>query len=181
MQCARSGENRRQSRDRSIHQTGQAGLHDLEHEETPVRFVFFPLDVGTQLLLSQFVGPVFVRAFFLREIVEQLAHSDILSPAGRSFIKPAALHLQRAGLVAHHIQAQRADQPHGLARNEPLHVLPTDERNVLAEALPVQLEQPAPVARFFAAHAVENGSRGRKVLPEAFGVVGVDALILFFE
>ena len=37
------------------------------------------------------------------------------------------------------------------------------------------------MAGFLGAHAIEDGRRGGEGLPQAFGVVGVDALILFFE
>src|SRR5262249_33240261 len=100
--------------------------------------------------------------------------------AGCSLVKPPAFGFQRDGLGADHIQTERADQPHGLESHEPLYVLAADEGNMLAEALPVQLEQPAPMARFFGAHAIEDGGRGREVLPEAFGVIRVNALILLF-
>jgi len=45
----------------------------------------------------------------------------------------------------------------------------------------VKLDEPASVAGFLGAHAIEDGRRGGEGLPQAFGVIGVDALILFFE
>ena len=41
-------EDRRQGGDGAIHQAGQAGLHDLQHEEPSVGLVLLPLDVGVE-------------------------------------------------------------------------------------------------------------------------------------
>jgi hypothetical protein len=54
----------------------------------------------------------------------------------------------RLGLRTDFLQAERSHHPDRLVTNEPAHVLPPDERNMLAELLPVEVDQPAPVARF---------------------------------
>jgi hypothetical protein len=52
---------------------------------------------------------------------------------------------------------------------------------VLSEALAVELDQAAAVAGFLFAHRVEHGGGCGKILAQAFGVIGVDALVVFFE
>ena len=58
-------------------------------------------------------------------------------------------------------ERQRAQQPNRLAVHKTLHVLAADEREVVAEARPVQFDQPAAVAGLLLPHAFEHlgGSR----------------------
>jgi hypothetical protein len=52
---------------------------------------------------------------------------------------------------------------------------------VVAELLPVQIEQARSVRRFLATHAVEYGGSRWIPCPQAFGVVGVDPLVFLVE
>ena len=85
------------------------------------------------------------------------------------------------GLIADRIQAERLHQPDRLAMHEAAHVLAADERDVVAEFLVKQLDQAAAMAGFLFAHAFEDRGGGGKVLAQALGVIGVDALVFFFE
>ena len=55
------------------------------------------------------------------------------------------------------------------------------KRNVLAELLLEQFEQPPPVSRFLLAHAFKHRCGCRIVLPQPFGKVSVYALVFFFQ
>ena len=85
------------------------------------------------------------------------------------------------GLIADGLQTERLHQPNRLAVDEAAHVLPADERDVVAEFLLKQLDQPAAMARFLLAHAVEDRGRGGEIFAQALGVVGVDALVFFLQ
>ena len=60
----------------------------------------------------------------------------------------------------------RAD-PQRLARDEASHVLAADERDMLAEARPVKLDEAMPVAVFLAAHGLQGLGRCGKVAANA--------------
>ena len=64
------GEDRGQRGDRAIHQAGQSGLHDLQDEEAAIGFLLGVARAGVEFVAAQFFGAIFVRAFFLGEIVE---------------------------------------------------------------------------------------------------------------
>ncbi len=65
--------------------------------------------------------------------------------------------------------------------HEALHVLATNEGNVLAELLSMQLDQPMPVPIFLCPHFLEQ-FRGRgKVALQTVGEIVVDTGVLFFQ
>src|SRR5439155_25735865 len=66
-------------------------------------------------------------------------------------------------------------------RDEPLDVLTADEWDVVAEALPVQVEEAVAVAVLLGPQLAELLRRGREVLLEAVGEVVEDAGVLFLE
>ena len=63
--------------------------------------------------------------------------------------------------------------------DEATHVLAADERNVLAELLLEQFDQPAAMIAFLRRHFAEHLGAGGVVLAQTFGDVGVDAAVLF--
>ena len=65
--------------------------------------------------------------------------------------------------------------------HEATHVLAADQRDVFAEFLTEQLEQAAAMSGFLFAHSVKDFGGRRKVLAQAFGVLGVNALVFLFE
>src|SRR5207247_3181619 len=127
------------------------------------------------------LGTISMRALFLSQVVEQLAHTGVLCARSRLFIEAPTLHFHGAGLVPHGIETQRLHQPDWPSVNESPYVLPPDERNVLAEFPLVDLDQSAPVSRFFRAHAVKHRRRCWKILAQTLSVIGVDALVFFFK
>ena len=60
-------------------------------------------------------------------------------------------------------------------------VVPPDERNVVAELLPVKSNQPLAMADLFLTHLVKDLCGTGKVLTQVLGEVGVDALVVFFQ
>ena len=58
-----------------------------------------------------------------------------------ALVKAPSLQLHGLHLFANGIQAERPHQPHGPAVDEALHVLPADERDMVAESLAVHVNQ----------------------------------------
>ena len=122
----RGGEYGRERGDGAVHESGQAGLHDLQYKQAPIGLVLAVLDVGLQLGLFELFGAVFVRAFFLRQVVQQLAHAGVVRAGSGLFVKPAALHFHGAGLIADGVETEGLHQPDRIAMDEATHVLPSD-------------------------------------------------------
>ena len=76
-------------------------------------------------------------------------------------------------------EAERADLPDRLVLDEAANVLATDQRDVFAELLLVQLDQAAAVLALLRAHLAEHIGGGGIVVAQALGDVGVDAAVLF--
>ena len=74
---------------------------------------------------------------------------------------------------------KRVDLPDRLVVDEAPHILAADQRDVLAEFGPVEFEQAVAVLAFFLGHLGEDMGAGRVLGPQAFGDIGVDAVVLF--
>jgi hypothetical protein len=68
--CKCGGKQGRERRNRAVHQSRQAGLYDLEHEQTPPGVIFFPAGVGLKFLVHEFLGAMRVGTFLLRQRIE---------------------------------------------------------------------------------------------------------------
>src|SRR5207245_2763241 len=99
-----------------------------------------------ELLLAQLLRLVFVRPFFLSEVVEQLANARVSRSRGRPFVKAACLDLDGARLFAHGVEAERPHEPHRSALHETLDVLPANERNVFSESSAIRVDEASPMA-----------------------------------
>src|SRR6266540_4032900 len=74
----------------------------------------------------------------------------------RFLVEALGLQLHLFDVLADRVQAQRPHQPHRPALHEALDVLAADERDVLAELLAVQHQQPVPVTVFLGTHFLER-------------------------
>ena len=77
----RRGEQRRQRRNRAVHQAGQARLHDLQHEQSRLRRRLF-LVRRRRRGRFQFLGDALVLAFLLGQVAQQLADAGVGRRAG---------------------------------------------------------------------------------------------------
>jgi hypothetical protein len=84
------------------------GLHDLQHKQPPPRLVLIFLHVGTQHFIRQFLGSIFMRAFFLCEIIQKLPDTGILGTRRGSFIEPAILDFDSACVLANRVEPEDA-------------------------------------------------------------------------
>jgi hypothetical protein len=139
----RGGKQRRQRRHRAVHQPGEARLHDLQHEHAPLHLGFGSARVPGQVLLAELVRQALVSRFGCREIAQELAHARVGRALLCALVELPRLIFALLGLVAHLVEAERPYHPDRLVLHEAAHVLAADERDVLAEALPIELDQPA--------------------------------------
>src|SRR5579864_5651053 len=79
------------------------------------------------------------------------------------------------------MNAERTGQPHRAARHESGDILTADKRDVLAEALAVELDQPGAMAGLFPDHVLEEFGGGGVLAAETVGEVAIDAGVLLFE
>src|SRR5438309_113834 len=126
-------ENRRQRRNRSIHEAGQTGLNNLQDEQLAIGLLLLRYCVFRKLVLFQFLGAILMRALFLGQIIEQLPNAGVLHASCRALIKTPGLRLHGGSFVADLLQAERVNQPDGTAVNKSFYVLPPNQRDVIAE------------------------------------------------
>ena len=153
----------------------------MQHEQPPPCPFFILLDLRAQFFCFQLLRPVFVRPFFLRQIVEQLPDAGVLGTRSRLLVKTPGFHLHGTGGFVDRVQPERPHQPDRLPLQETPDILPPNQRNVFSEFLPIQLDQPPPVPGLFYPHAVKNGRGCGEVLTQAFDEIGVHPLVFFFQ
>ena len=117
----------------------------------------------------------------LGQVDQQLPDGRVCDLLCGSLVKLARLQLHRLGLLPHDVDAERTSQPHRPAMDETLDVLAADKRDVLAEALAVQVDEAAAVLGFVLLHLREHGSRGGIRFAQTFDEISVNPAILFFE
>ena len=116
--------------------------------------------------------------FFLRQVPQQLPHPRIRGPPRRHLVEALGLQLHHLGRLPHRLQTQRTHQPHGPPPHKPSHVLPPDQRYVLAEPRPVKLDQPMPMPVLLTPHLGKLFRLNRVGLLQPVGEVVVNARIL---
>ncbi len=107
-------------------------------------------DIVRQVLVAQLVGAVFVLHLGLGQVAEQLADRDVLAARRGAAVELLGLGFHALGEVAHLVEVQRLDLPDRLVVDEAAHVLAADQRDVLAEFLPVEVEQAVAVLALLA-------------------------------
>ena len=150
------GEQRRQRRHRPVHQSGETRLHILQHKYAPARLVFFRAHIRTEDLVGQLRRGLLVAFFRLREIAKQPADADILGLFGGLDVEALRFELHRADFLADGVERQVFGQPDRPAAQKSPDIVPSDRRQVLAETLLVDLQQPMAVAGFLLGHFLED-------------------------
>jgi hypothetical protein len=84
-------------------------------------------------------------------------------------------------MLAHGVQAERSHQPERLAMNEPANVLAANERDVLAELRPVELDQTVPMPALFGRHVRKDAGRRGIALAQPLRELVIDPLVLLLE
>ena len=177
MRCKGGGEQRRQRRHRSVHQSGETGLHILQDEHAPARLVLLRAHVGAEELVGQPRRYVFVTLLRLREIPEQPADPDILTLFRRLDIEALGFELHRRGFLADGVERQVLGQPYWTTAQKSFDVVSANRRKVAAKALLVHFQQHVAMAFFLLRHFFEYLCRFRITLGEIFGEAHVDAAV----
>ena len=95
---------------------------------------------ATDAGIRQLLGDLAEEERKHEHIAEQLPDARVGGPLRRVLVEAPRLRLHQGRLLARRRQPQRPHQPHRLAADEALHVMPADERDVVAELLPVQVQ-----------------------------------------
>ena len=128
---------RRQSGDRSIHQSLQPRLDDLQREET----LFSRHVTGAQAGVGDLSGCIHMASLFLRQVAEQLPDARVGRAARRRLIKPFGFHLHQFHLLLRGLEAQRTRAPQRSSSDKPSHVFAPDQRDMLAETGAIKVQQ----------------------------------------
>jgi hypothetical protein len=137
--------------------------------------------VARQVLLAELLRERLMPCLGRCEIAQQLAHTGIGRTLLRALVELPRLVFALLRLMAHGVEAERAHHPDRLVLDEAADVLAPDERYVLAEALAVDLDQPAAMLALLLRHLGEHLGRCGIVVGEPVRVLEVDALILLLE
>ena len=170
---------RRQGRDRTVHQPGQPRLHVLQHEHAPLGLVLLGARVGGQDRLAEFLRQRFVLGLDLSQFEEQLSNRDVAGGFRGPAVEAFGFVFHPSGELPHLVEAERTHQPERLAvMDEAADVLAADQRQVLAEFFAVHVEQHAPMPHLLVGHLVEHLGGGGEWLAQTLGETAVDAAVL---
>src|SRR6266850_5177355 len=161
----------------AVHQTGQAGLHDLQQKKPllPGGFVLAQLSVRNAL------GCHRMMAFLLCEVPQKLPRPGISCASRGHFVKPFGFHLHGLSAFLDSLQSQGADEPDRAAAHKSAHVLAPNERHMLAKARAIALQQPMPMLILLVAHFLKLPGLLWIILTQSISEVVVDTGILFLE
>jgi hypothetical protein len=173
----RGGKQRRQRRDRAVHQSGQPRLNDLQQEEP----FLLRLVVFTELGDGDAFSGMRVIAFLLRKIAEQLPDARVGCATSGNFVKSFRFQFHAFGGFLDDFQAERTHEPDGAAVHKSAHVLPADKRHVVTETAFVKFEQAVAVAILFAAHHAEFIGLFGIIFLQAGGEIFIDARVLLLK
>ncbi len=174
------GKERSERGDRAIHQAGQTGLDELQHEEPPVRVFFIGLGFFSEVFFFECARRAGMFSFFIGEKVQQFAHGHVGGAAGGAHVKAAGFHFHDFGLAARDFHAEWTHHPHRAALQEAAHVLAADGRDVIAKAMLKHGQQAVAMHGFFGTHLFKHCRGGRIGLAEGVSEFAVDSPVLLF-
>src|SRR5580704_5575991 len=179
--CDAGREERRQGRDRTVHQPGETGLMDLQKKEPPLGFALLLLDLARHVLCLELLRPGFVTALFGCEVAEELADGGVGRLPRRPLVEALALRFHQLCLGTHFFEAERPCEPQRLALEKAFHVLPADQRDVVAELLAVEVEEAVTVTVLLGRHRGEHSRRSGIALARRIREVAVGTAVLLLE
>ena len=175
------GEQRRQRRHGTVHQSHQPRLNDLEQEELPGGFrlgllLARRLPGGIELAGKDFVPPL-----GLGQIAQQLARFGVGGPLDRPVVEPLRLQFHQRHLARARVARPRADRLQRVAAHEAPHVFPLQQGNLRAVLVPEQLHQPVPVRVLLLTHGIEVLGRPGIIRPQPPGELAQQPAIFLFQ
>jgi hypothetical protein len=127
------------------------------------------------------LGEAGVFAFFLGQVAQELADAGVGRLGDGPLVELLGLEFHQLDLFADRIDPQAACQPDGPTLHEALHVLPSDEGDVIAELAAVQLDEPMAMAILFPPHFFEHVCGGGIVCFQMLGKVAINSGVFLFE
>src|ERR1017187_4424489 len=100
----------------------------------------------------QLVSQPLVLALFLGQIAEQLPDAGVAGLLGGLLVKTLGLQFHLFDVRADRIQSQGPGKPDWLSLYKALHIVPTNERDLLTVFLPVQRQEPMPMPVLLRTH-----------------------------
>ena len=147
------GKERRERRDRAVHEAGEAGLHVLQHEHA-ARGLILRRPRARLELCAQLAGKRLVLVLGGGELGQQIAHRRVLRGFRGAAVEPCRLELHLLGEFSGGVDRQRPVEPDRAARDEAFDVLAADQRQKIAEFLAMQIEQHVAMADLLIRHLV---------------------------
>ena len=181
MRGERRSKQRGKGGNRAVHQTCQAGLHELKDEGTSLCFRFLVANLRSKLLLADSGGGSSVLRFGFGEIPQKLPGRSIGRAGERKVVEAPCFAFHLMNCVAYRGGANGFHEPNGWPGHKSLYILSTDERNTVAEAETIEFEQTGTVVRFFGLHAIEQACRGGIALTQTLCEIAVNPAIFFFK
>ncbi len=111
---------------------------------------------------------------------QQIAHGVIARRLRRASVEARSLVFHFLGEFANGVEPERTVEPDRTARDEAFHVLPPDQREKVAEFLPVEVEQHVVMADLLGSHFVVHRCRVRVGAAQPVRKGAVDAVVLGF-
>ena len=174
------GKDRRQGRNRSVHQPGQPRLHPGQDELPPRAQIFLVPFIAGKVFLLKVFGRFVMARLGGGQIPQQAARGGIAAGLRGAQVKGFGLGFHRGGFGADGLKAQVFHQPDRAAGIKARHMFAADQRNHLAKAAAMQVDQLLAVAIFLDGHAVEHCRRGRVIGAQALGIAAVDVPVILF-
>src|SRR5229473_2787975 len=116
-----------------------------------------------------------------RKVTQQLSDRGLGRLTCRPCIEPFALRLHQFDLRTHFLESERPQQPDRLPFDEALNVLSTDQGDMFAELLAVEIEQAMTMLVLFIGHSHEHPCRSRVGLAQHLSKIIVGAIVLFLK
>ena len=135
--------------------------------------------VFAQIGLHQVIGGGLMPRFRRSEVAQKLARGRVCRTGSRREVEMLRLLFHGGGFGPDPIKPEILDQPDGPAGVIARNMLSPEQRDDIAEAFAVQVDQALAVRILFGGHAVENRRGVGIVVPQPFGISAVDLRIVF--
>src|SRR5579883_1192828 len=169
------GKERRESRDRAVHQAGKAWLDHLQQKQLAVRLIFLRSRLLGEMLFLELPGGCGVLALFIGKLVEQLARGRVRHAVRGLLIEAHGFHFHDSGVFARRVDTQWPHEPERTAFQKPFHVFTANRWNMIAKALAKGRQEAVAMIHLFRAHFLEH-LRGRRIaLAQSVGEFAVNA------
>ncbi len=120
-------------------------------------------------------------AFLLGQVAQKLADAGIGRLLDGPLVKLFGLKLHQLDLLADRLDAEPGRQPDRPTLYKAFHVLAADEGDMVAELLPVKLDEPMPMAVLLGPHLLQHPCCRRIVTLETLREIVVNARVFLLQ